>query len=134
MRKIAIDTNCLLTARLERSYGLSQVKKLFSDCLEGKIELILPETVILETEWVLRSYYKQDKDEIINYLEELLSIDNLKIKGNKDINVALSLYKTSSNISFTDAVILTEVQNANPDEFFTLDKGLESFYQRLNSN
>ena len=130
MKTTAVDTNAILNYRLERRPYFQQVKNLFERCLERKDEVFIPSAVFLECEWVLRSFYKQSKDQIIKFFQELLLLDNLLLKDKKEIELALNLYKTSSGVSFTDCVILTQIQNFQPDEFLTFDENLKKIYEQ----
>ena len=129
MKTTAVDTNAILNYRLERKPYFQQVKKLFERCLEGKEEVFIPQAVFLECEWVLRSFYKQSKDQIIKFFQELLLLDNIVLKDKKDIELALNLYRNSSGVSFTDCVILIQIQSFQPDEFLTFDENLIKLYQ-----
>lgn len=133
MRTIALDTNALLNYRLERKPYFQEVKKSFELCLEGKREIFIPSPVFLECEWVLRSYYKQSKDQIIKFFQELLLLEGIILKDKKDLELALNLYKGSSGISFTDCVILNQIQSLGPDEFLTFDENLKKIYQENSS-
>lgn len=129
MKTTAIDTNALLNYRLERKPYFQDVKKVFERCLENKEEIFIPNLVFLESEWVLRSYYGQSKDQIIKFFQELLLLDNVVLKDKKEIELALNLYKTSTGISFTDCVILNQIQSFEPDEFLTFDENLKKIYK-----
>lgn len=133
MKTTAIDTNALLNYRLERKPYFQQVKKVFERCLEDKEEVFIPNLVFLECEWVLRSYYEQSKDQIIRFFQELLLLDNVILKDKKEIELALNLYKGSTGISFTDCVILNQIQSFGPDEFLTFDDNLKKVYQEDSS-
>lgn len=103
-----------------------QVKRAFGLCLDGKEEIFIPGPVFLECEWVLRSYYKESKDQITKFFQELLLLDGLILKDKKDLELALNLYKSESGISFTDCVILNQIQSFGPDEFLTFKGSLQS--------
>ncbi len=133
MKTTAVDTNAILNYRLERKPYFQQVKELFERCLEGKEEVFIPNAVFLECEWVLRSFYKQSKDQIIKFFQELLLLDNIVLKDKKDIELALNLYKNSSGVSFTDCVILNQIQSFEPDEFLTFDENLKKVYREESS-
>ena len=128
-RSIALDTNALLNYLLERKPYFQEVKRAFELCLNGKKEIFIPGPVFLECEWVLRSYYKQSKDQIIKFFQELLLLDGVILKDKKDLELALNLYKSSSGISFTDCVILNQIQSFGPDEFLTFDENLKKIYK-----
>ncbi len=129
MKTIAFDTNALLNYRLERKPYFEQVKKVFNLCLEGRVEIFIPEAVFLECEWVLRSVYKQPKSNIVKFFQEILLIDNVSLKDKKDLELALNLYKNSSGVSFTDCMIIKQIENFKPDEFLTFDEELKKIYK-----
>ena len=129
MKTLALDTNALLNYRLERKPYFREVKRSFELCLDGKAEIFIPEPVFLKCEWVLRSFYKQSKDQIIKFSQELLLLDGIILKDKKELELALNLYKNSPGISFTDCVILNQIQSFGPDEFLTFDEDLKKVYQ-----
>lgn len=129
MRTIGIDANVLLTYRLRRQPYFTKALSTFERCLEGKVRIYLPEVVIFETEWVLRSFYKQTKEQIIAFFEELLLVDNLVLDDKDEMELSLNFYKSNS-IGFTDSVILQKIRNHDHD-FLTFDQKLEKLYQSL---
>lgn len=135
MKSVAIDTNVLLTYRLKRKPYFEKAKRLFEQCLDNKAKIILVDEALLEVEWVLRSFYRQTKEEIIEFFQELIHIDNLIMRNKENAEFVLNIYKNSTGISFTDCVIITQIQNFNPDEFLTFDEHLKKFYHaNLESN
>lgn len=131
MKRIAIDTNVLLDFQLQRAPGYKLAKKLITDCLEDRIEIAIPPIVFPEMEWVLRSVYKDPKDSIINFFEELLLIEKVITKDKIEIQLALELFKTTSKVNFTDTLILVQAQQFQPDEFLTFDEELKKIYKGL---
>lgn len=123
-----IDTNVLLIFRLKRNPGFKIVQTLFEKCLEGKSKIYFPLPALLETEWVLRSFYKEPKEKTIQFFEELLLIDNLLIDNKEEIKFSLNLYKNSNQVSFTDCVIVKQIQNQST-HFLTFDQDLEKLYK-----
>src|SRR3989344_7339109 len=99
MRKLAVDTNVLLAFRFKREPFYEEAKSLLQRCSEGKIELCLSVPVFLELEWVLRSFYKQSKEEILSFLENLLLIDSLLMDDKNGARIAVTLYKNSSKVN-----------------------------------
>lgn len=130
MKTIGIDTNVLLTLRLQREPQFKQVKRLFELCLNGKQKIFLPVVVILEVEWVMRSAYKQSKEQVIEFFEELLAIDDLLLDDKAEVIQSVNFYKESTIVGFTDCFIVNEVNNKNYD-FLTFDKALEKLHLSL---
>jgi len=131
---IGFDTNVLIALKTKRETSYNQSKILLEDCLKGKIKLFVPIPVILETEWVLRSYYKQPKVKIIEFLDELLEVENVLTESKLEILYALNLYKYSPGLNFTDCVIITQMQSFNIDEFLTFDEKLRKLYDSFTKN
>lgn len=130
MKPIGIDTNALITFRLKREPEFKQVKNLIEKCLLGKIKVYIPLPVLLEIEWVLRSFYNEPKEKIIKFFEELLLIDNVLLTNKDEVNFTVNLYKNTSGVSFTDCFIVRQVQSQGFG-FLTFDKQLENLYNSL---
>lgn len=130
MRTIGIDTNVLITLKLERQPGFAEAKSILKNCLAGKMSIFIPTAALLETEWVLRSYYKYQKDNIIEYFEELLAVDNITSESKDELKLALSIFKESKSVSFTDCVIIAQIQSRNYD-FLTFDENLEKLHRSM---
>lgn len=129
IKTVAVDTNVLLDYLFKREPGFSHSFKLIEDCLAGKAQIFIPNIVFPELEWVLRSFYKQTREFIIEFLDGLLVVDGILTEDKVSIQHTLNLYR-QSNIKFTDSIILTQVQRFHPDEFLTFDEDLKKLYQR----
>lgn len=125
---VAIDTNVLLDFRLKRQPGFAKAQKLISEVLSKKIQILIPNIVFPEIEWVLRSYYKQPKDLIVNFLEALLVLEGVILEDKSGMQQSVNIFRETS-LKFTDAIILVQVQKFKPDEFLTFDENLRKFYQ-----
>lgn len=130
MKIVAIDTNVILDFKLGREPGLSQAKKIFEKCLAGKVTLFLPTPVLLELEWVLRSQYRQTKEQVTQFLEDLLLIDSLLLENKHEIIQSLNLFKNRSKVNFTDCIITEQIRSKGY-EFLTFDKDQEKLFQSL---
>lgn len=125
---VAVDTNILLDYLFKRDPGFERSIKLIEECLAEKVQIFIPNIIFPELEWVLRSFYKQSKDFIIKFLEQLLSLNGVITEDKPTMRHALNLYK-QSNIQFTDSIILIQIQKFKPDEFLTFDENLKKIYQ-----
>jgi predicted nucleic-acid-binding protein len=114
-KMIAIDTNIIvrfLTKDDEIQYKKSY--KLFAD----STELFIPNTVILETEWVLRFSYCFKSEQIINALLALINLQNIKVEHKENIIMALNWHQ--QGMDFADALHLASSLNAK--KFASFDK------------
>lgn len=125
---VAVDTNVLLDYRLKRKPTFNRVQLLMEDCLNSKLQIFIPNIVFPELEWVLRSFYKQPKELIIKFLESLLALEGILTENKSAMQNALSIF-SQSNLTFTDSIILIEIENFGPDEFLTFDETLKKIYQ-----
>lgn len=127
MKIIGVDTNALLSLRLKRQPGFEEMNNIFKQCEDGKLQIFIPEIVLPETEWVLRSVYKQQKDATIMFLDDLLQTDGVVMEDKSLMQQAISIFK-GSNLKLTDCIILTQIQKFEPDEFLTFDEDLQKYY------
>jgi len=130
VKTIGVDTNVLITLKLHRQPGFNKAKSYLQNCLDGKVKLFIPLPAILETEWVLRSYYEYPKEKITEYFEELITVENIFTENKDEFKIALNLFKQNPKISFTDCVIMSQIQTRDYD-FLTFDQKLEKLYKSL---
>lgn len=111
---IAIDTNVLVRFLVDDD-------KPQADLAEALIEanqIFLSRTVLLETEWVLRSVYGMTATVLANLFEQLLSAENLVIEGAGNVTRANEWYKMGAD--FADALHLAASGEAR---MHTFDQG-----------
>lgn len=111
---IGVDTNIivrLLTGDDETQF--QKARHIFST-----EQLFIADTVLLETEWVLRFAYKFKPDEIRQALTKLLGLANVHVNNPENLYKVLRLY--DKGLDFADAMHL--VANNRYDTFLTFDK------------
>ncbi len=101
---IAVDTNVVI--RLLTRDDEEQFQKAVT--LFGLHEVFIPETVILETEWVLRYAYKFEPSAICDALTRTLGLANVKTERPSVVTQALTL--TRQGLDFADALHLASSQ------------------------
>jgi predicted nucleic-acid-binding protein len=80
--------------------------------------IFIPDTVILETEWVLRFAYKFKPVEICAALRKLFGLPNVNVNNASLVSQALQWHETS--LDFADAFHLAQSQKYA--EFYTFDE------------
>ena len=110
----AIDTNVLL--RLLLQDDTAQVRK--AEALVETDSIYIPVTVILETEWVLRSHYKWSKNQIAGVLRLLADVPNMILQESQGILWALD--RLEDGADFADMLHLVCATYA--DRFVTFDR------------
>lgn len=120
---IAIDTNIVvrfLTQDDEQQYNKSL--KLFQEQ-----EIFISDTVILETEWVLRFAYHFKPNQIYDSFNNLFGLPNVQLTDEYLIAEVLQWYK--NGLDFADAIHLAQSQKCPifytfDDKFIKRAKGL----------
>jgi predicted nucleic-acid-binding protein len=103
---IALDTNLLL--RLLVADNPEQVAIVRRLILEETV--YLSRTVLLETEWVLRSRYRKTRTELLGFFFALLETDNTVIEGAESVTQAVDWYARGAD--FADALHLAACGSA----------------------
>ena len=115
---ICVDTNIII--RFLTQDDAKQYKKAFN--IFNSREVFIPDTVILETEWVLRHAYEFSPEDICNALEKLFGLNNVHLTNPSLIAQAIQWRK--QGMDFSDALHLTQCQQY--DKLYTFDKKFSS--------
>jgi predicted nucleic-acid-binding protein len=110
---IAVDTNIvvrLLTQDDEEQY-------IKSHTLFQEQDIFIPDTVILETEWVLRFAYHFNPDEICGAFRKLLGLPNVQVSNSNLMAQVIQWHE--EGMDFADALHLS--QSLNCSEIYTFD-------------
>lgn len=120
---IFVDTNIFLRFFLKDVKNQYQeAEDLFLKSADGKVELISSTIVLFELKWVLGSYYRLSKDQVISVLYKVLLL-KIEFDERDIIQRMLDLYSTS-NLSLEDCYNLIFTQDRQVKEFKTFDKKL----------
>lgn len=123
MKKILLDTNSLLRLLLN---DIPPQKKIVEELLHKakskEIYIRIPEIVVFEIEFALNKYYSVPKDEVIEKLQIIMTLNFIEIESKHVFTTALEIYSNQS-ISFVDCFIRAKSSIENY-ELFTFDKKL----------
>jgi len=119
---IGLDTNVLIRYITQDDPIQSKIATDFicTNCTEQNPGYIC-HIVLCELTWVLESNYNQNKETIINLIEELLQINQLEILESETVWRALNDYK-SSYADFADHLIAGTNLTNGCNETVTFDK------------
>jgi predicted nucleic acid-binding protein len=94
------------------------------DIINSDEELMVTDVALAEAAFVLRSFYRVPREELIDNLIDLLSKDNLKVfRLRKDSVIeALDLCRPSNRVSVADALIWAAARNEQDSIVYTLDR------------
>jgi predicted nucleic-acid-binding protein len=124
MRKYIVDTNFILRYLLaDNQESYNQTKIIFEQARIGKCQIEIEQSIFAEVIFVLSSFYKVPRLEIVQILKSLLSYKGIKVDS--DIySVALDVY-LEHNIHIVDSIIAVKTLTSG-DELLTFDKKLQS--------
>lgn len=114
---IAVDTNVVV--RLLVNDDPVQARRARKLIKAG--DVLIPLTVLLETEWVLRYTYELDATEILRLLRDLLGLPGVKVEDAARLARALDWFERG--MDFADALHIASSGEA--DAFATFDEKLQ---------
>lgn len=111
---IAVDTNVVVRLLvLDDPDQSARARDLFA-----AEQVFIPDTVVLETAWVLAYSYELDRDAIIAGLRRLFGLPNVHLRDAAEMALALEWY--GRGLDFADALHL--VQSAHCARLLTFDR------------
>jgi predicted nucleic-acid-binding protein len=113
---IAVDTNIII--RLLTGDDLVQAKK--AESVFKKANLFIPDTVLLESERVLRHAYRFSSAAIHEAFTKLCGLPNVTLDNPRSLMAALQWY--ANGMDFADALHLASSQRCQ--KFYTFDRKL----------
>lgn len=114
---ILADTNVVVRLLVEEdSAGQSHAAEA---AMRGGAVRLLP-TVIMETEWVLRSSYRFSPRDIARALRRLIALEGVEVEHAERVARALDWFE--AGLDFADALHLAAVGDG--ETFVTFDRGL----------
>lgn len=124
---VIVDTNVIVRFFLDDHPRLSpRAKNLFKSAELGNIAVFIDEVTIAEVVWVLRSFYKSEKQHVISYLEKMVSQKWAINPRKKLILAALSDY-AQNNLAYIDCWVSQVAKHYNY-QLKTFDKNLVKFH------
>lgn len=111
---IAVDTNVVVRLLvLDDPEQSAQARDLFA-----AEQIFIPDTVVLETAWVLAYSYELDRDAIAAGLRRLFGLTNVHLRDAAEMTLALEWY--GRGLDFADALHLA--QSAHCTRMMTFDR------------
>jgi predicted nucleic-acid-binding protein len=114
---IAIDTNLLVRLLVVDDSAQAQAAL---QLVENNRIFIL-RTVLLQTEWVLRSRYTVERERIVRFFEGLADTQGIYLEAEASMRSAIEAY--AKGVDFADACHLSVAQARNMP-FYTFDTAL----------
>jgi predicted nucleic-acid-binding protein len=120
----AIDTNVLV--RIITNDDRAQAARA-ATFLREQDRVYIPKTVLLESEWVLRSAYKTGRNAIVSALRDILNVFNVEVEDEPSVSLAIEWYE--KGMDFADGLHVASAGRER--KFATFDNSLRRKLRRL---
>lgn len=121
---IAFDTNLLLRLLLDDSaHQARQAEEILRRTAASGEQVLLPDIVLCELEWVLESVYGFPRTDIAQTLERLLAADEFTFLDRSAVGAALQRY-TGGKADFSDYLIGESASAAGAATTYAFDREL----------
>ncbi len=100
---------------------MKKLAKLFNKAIRSSERLFVTVTVMLKVEWVLRSVYHFDRQQVTAALNALLDVTELEFQTELALEQALWLFKRTGSRDFADCLHIALVSQAGQGPLLTLD-------------
>ena len=119
----ALDTNVLVRWLMDDDAAqCAAVVRARAAALAAAERLLVPVTVLLELEWVLRSRYGLDRVPVAAVMDALLSVPELHVQAESAVERALMLFKQDGAPDFADCLHVGLSEQAGEGPLLTFDK------------
>ncbi len=120
-----IDTNVVLRFLTEEKENLpNELLDFFKNLQNGNVKTKCLDIVFFQIIFVLKSFYKVEKNRIIKIMEHILSLDGLYIKNKRILERALELWKRHPD-DIIDCYIVANMEQDGENELYTFDKKIK---------
>ena len=122
-----LDTNVLV--RFLIGSDEDQFKGVFSffqSIERKKIQVELKLIVLFQTIFVLKSFYKVPKNQIVKGLKGIVQLQGLKIKDKRIVQRTLEIWD-SNNIEIVDAYLIGCLENDSQNILYSYDRDFDKF-------
>lgn len=117
---IAIDANVLLRLIVQDDQDQLRIAR----TLLSRERLFVPLTVVMECEWVLRSFYKFTKADIALAIDAATDLDGITFEDVDGVRWALG--RMIAGADFADMIHIVQGRLAGAVAFATFDGGIET--------
>ena len=116
-----VDANVIIRLLTDQPPEMAEkAERLFAAVDQGIITLVVPEVVVAEVVWVLKSFYGFTPAEISSLLEDFLSSEGLQCEDKPGLLQALTIYKYK-NIDFIDALLAVQMTRQGITDIYSFD-------------
>lgn len=119
----ALDTNLLVRwLTNDDPVQCAIVERRFAEAINRGEHLFVTVTVMLEVEWVLRSQYRLDRQQVTAALSALLDVMELEFQTEPALEQALWLFKQTGPRDYADCLHIALASQAGQGPLLTFDE------------
>lgn len=109
--RMFLDTNVVLRFLLgDHPDHSPRAREFFASLARGEIRVVLTETVVFETVFILEKQRKLERNSIISTLNALLEAQGIVFLGPADVGEAFDLYREHPQLSIADCFHATHAR------------------------
>lgn len=126
---IFIDTNYFLRFLLKDNKEQHlEAKKIFEKGASGEIKLFTSLIVFFEIYWVLSSFYKKQKQDLVKILDDILSLSFIKFENSKILFQAVKFFEVNK-LDLEDSYNIIYAKEQGAKSFATFDQRLKIIFK-----
>ena len=124
---IALDTNALVRMLIEDDENQAKiVQQVVASAEKNSVQIIILSEVLIETVWVLESVYRCTREDISQFLDNLISTSTFTFPDSAVIRSVAKHYKKKGD--FADLLIVAQARKCRAKKFFSFDKNLQKIF------
>ncbi|MFN3761729.1 MAG: PIN domain-containing protein [Anaerolineae bacterium] len=125
MKARVVDANVILRFLLDDHPEQSpRSRELLRRVRDGEETVILPEVVVSDIIWTLRSFYHWPAEQIRTFVRSLLTLKGVRGVRREVLLQALDIF-TECNVDFSDALIAAEMLWTGQEEIYSYDRDFD---------
>lgn len=128
MKRYFVDTNYFLRLLLkDNEVQFQKVYDLFQKSIKKEVELSTSIIVIFEIYWVLKSFYKEKKQEYCEKIKQILKMDFVDIENREVLQESISLFE-NCNLEFEDCYNIIYAKSIQGTDFASFDEKAVKYF------
>jgi len=122
-----LDTNVLIRfLTVDRNKKYKKLHSFFESLERGELRVELKLIVLFQVIYVLKSFYKVPKKEIVGGLTQLLGYKGITIKEKKIVQQALDLWR-DNNVEIVDCYLIACLEKDAQSIIYSYDRDFDKF-------
>jgi len=123
-----LDTNILIRFLTQDDLEKSDLaEKIFRNAKQDELEI--PDFILTEVVWVLLSFYKLTKKQVLEKLEAICIFEKFKL-NKRVLRKAIDIYR-ENNFSFVDAYLCALSVTGKYANLYSFDERIKKLYKQL---